>query len=1741
MKTNAKRRGSLFFGIILPLSLVILILLSVGSFAWFRNVLTIQGATMNTGQLKYDFEGFYKNSGGERVADFAYSTEQKNGYQLIKLEERPSEPLRSNSTFSVSAGNYGEICYVVSKLDGSIDLNVLLHMNIQKGENVASLDDFIGGFWYQIETTVIETGATPPTAQGQNGQRVLSDSVIEQFGEQEPDPNKNLPMQQIMDNAYSLELSGNSQYCVIRLIYGLNDNATAPDYLRDAENNPISLKIIPELYVEQKGVIREDAPNESITHTVQNLTQLQEAVVGYNVGDTIKIEKSIEYHGDLTFSRPLTLELVSGAELKVYGKMTFTYHGVDSHRFQLNTTNGKISIYPTTLNDEEVGGDFYIDTPYSAFYLIGNGTNDITVNRDKSFDVNVSYTKGLHMIRFTALDQYNALKKINLRNETSVNIDKQSTLGTIGVGNAALYRVAIFNHGSVEDIDLTNMSLDQDVFDQYIVIENHNKIDNEIKLPATSSKYDTQAQSGNTTIVWHQGVSGSMSVGGTSGFGTDDIDKEDKEDQIEKLNETGTQIIVHYMKGWDDQEAPTLESIIERFVTHSDAELQIAIATEIESMAIVCYDDLVLTAADYEFIRSMTSLTNLDLSSAVSSGNALPDNAFANLKDLAEVTLSSTDTSLGTYIFNGTAVNEVTIPINVTSIQATTFTKKIGNIEENIKYIHVVGSGNAKTVLPKTAYIFLPDDDTRNKYIAAGFYRAFVEATRYTTQYGDFFLRYANGGYELVTYADSHADWYRAFDTAPDMITVQGKDSYIRIDMDTLDTGEQSLKIVSIGPYAFYDAAALRLTDANANRFYIRFGDGVKSIGEYAFHNTSALVALEGNGVTYCENYAISACNNLRKVMFTKMNSVGMNNQPFINNCTELFWLETGIVNRKINGSACTVLVKSCSNLSIYLVHSNPTDNYEDMTAVGNRDGSGKMYRIATAGVISLYTTSGVNQNINIGSLGLSDLNFYPAVPANDIFTVPKFVGGIRDGNEEIIVCTRASLEASDVFTDFPSHVERIGDYAFHYLSIYSNTETASLNFPSQVTYVGVGAFKGNNKNYHSLNLNNVITANQMAFESNQMLFVYGPSLQYLGDYAFHAASLYYVELPEWRYSYGAAMNYGYYFWSCGNLKYAYLGPLDNVRNWAFYQCPSLSCVFIDAEKRSPGAVVVPDLGWYNSNTERFIAIVSGGKSVVSSGYGAPSKEVVVDSFEDFIYADFTSDAITVGNVRGNLTYPKSVCVREANNSITYVKSMQKTIEGNYTTPSNVYKLDKDKIAFLGKQVDEYTLEPAGGGIESGTITKIGVNAYFGVTFDVSAKITVAPGVIELGNYAFRECRAAAIDLSSVQKVGSNCFESSPNLHTVTADYVQTLGGYAFINCTNLGEISLPAFVSAGTAPFNGSGVTSITLGKSTENLGTNMFYRCKNLISITIQSPTIPAANNPFSTGSDAYATKLDQISLSVQKSANYLANGATDWKGLPAAQIHAFGNITLIDGAEFYWDFADEAAGTINIVMIRFMDSWQEPSDGKFVIPSFVTETVGSGETAQTKNYYVVGINEASILSIGAQFSYSSLTLPYGMQVMEFSRESLPLSLKEIIIPQAPAGYTGSARFSTVDGVLYNLDQTVLLIYPMAKESTTFTVPATVNTISPYAFSGAYFTTVTIQGPVVIMDGAFENCVSLSTVTFESPTVSVFAGRDIFKNNIALTKIYVPATTLSAYEKNVFYDAGIRALLEEAATAQA
>ena len=80
-------------------------------------------------------------------------------------------------------------------------------------------------------------------------------------------------------------------------------------------------------------------------------------------------------------------------------------------------------------------------------------------------------------------------------------------------------------------------------------------------------------------------------------------------------------------------------------------------------------------------------------------------------------------------------------------------------------------------------------------------------------------------------------------------------------------------------------------------------------------------------------------------------------------------------------------------------------------------------------------------------------------------------------------------------------------------------------------------------------------------------------------------------------------------------------------------------------------------------------------------------------------------------------------------------------------------------------------------------------------------------------------------------------------------------------------------------------------------------------------------------------------------------------------------------------------------------------------------------------------------------------------------------------------------NADFSSQDGVLYDKDKTELLLYPMARPDTDFTIPDSVTRIDSYAFEGArYLKNVTAGNLTSIESSAFTNCESLTSFSAKS-----------------------------------------------------
>lgn len=109
----------------------------------------------------------------------------------------------------------------------------------------------------------------------------------------------------------------------------------------------------------------------------------------------------------------------------------------------------------------------------------------------------------------------------------------------------------------------------------------------------------------------------------------------------------------------------------------------------------------------------------------------------------------------------------------------------------------------------------------------------------------------------------------------------------------------------------------------------------------------------------------------------------------------------------------------------------------------------------------------------------------------------------------------------------------------------------------------------------------------------------------------------------------------------------------------------------------------------------------------------------------------------------------------------------------------------------------------------------------------------------------------------------------------------------------------------------------------------------------------------------------------------------------------------------------------------------------------------------------------------------------------------------------------------FCSVDGVFYNKQQTKLILYPVGKGGSSYTIPEGVNDIGLDAFYNCTsFTTITIpDGVTNIEQSAFLACSGLTNITFGSNVINL--GTAAFEGCTGLTSVTLPdsVTTIGQY----------------------
>jgi hypothetical protein len=356
-------------------------------------------------------------------------------------------------------------------------------------------------------------------------------------------------------------------------------------------------------------------------------------------------------------------------------------------------------------------------------------------------------------------------------------------------------------------------------------------------------------------------------------------------------------------------------------------------------------------------------------------------------------------------------------------------------------------------------------------------------------------------------------------------------------------------------------------------------------------------------------------------------------------------------------------------------------------------------------------------------------------------------------------------------------------------------------------------------------------------------------------------------------------------------------------------------------------------------------------------------------------------------------------------------------------------------------------------------------------------------------------------------------YSSSGILMSVTIpDSVTNIEDSAFFGCDNLTNISIGnSVVSIGDATFSGcASLTSVTLPDSLTSIGDSAFWECDNLTNITIPKNVTSIGDQAFAACSSLKTIMVDTNNQVFCSLAGVLFDlDQTTLLEYPGAKPGSYtipSTVTSIgDGAFSYcYRFLNSIAITNSITSI---------GDGAFFSCGNLTNVMIGNS--------VTNIGDGAF---GFCLSLTGVTLPNGVTSIGSQAFNGCTGLTNMTIPQSVASIgdgaffgctrlaaimvdTNNSFFSSLAGVLFDINQTTLLEYPAAKAGSDYTIPNTVTSIEDAAFDDcSSLTSIVIPGSVTnIMRGAFSECTNLSCVFFEgnAPTCSgtmpfepVFAG---------------------------------------------
>ena len=341
-------------------------------------------------------------------------------------------------------------------------------------------------------------------------------------------------------------------------------------------------------------------------------------------------------------------------------------------------------------------------------------------------------------------------------------------------------------------------------------------------------------------------------------------------------------------------------------------------------------------------------------------------------------------------------------------------------------------------------------------------------------------------------------------------------------------------------------------------------------------------------------------------------------------------------------------------------------------------------------------------------------------------------------------------------------------------------------------------------------------------------------------------------------------------------------------------------------------------------------------------------------------------------------------------------------------------------------------------------------------------------------------------------------------------DNYTSIGEYAFSGATSLSSITFGVnslLNRIGDNAFlNATSLTFITIPSSVTSIGTDAFL-ASGLENIFAHSTVISNQDWTINSGITVYGANNVFV---------YNSEYTTAWTTTDTLSVNIVGTFNKYDsiskfGAEY--NILSVYIGT-NVTSIGDNAFQYATSLNNVTIPNTVT-SIGDDAFSGAEGLTIINIPN-SVTTIGDRAFYgatslTSITIPASVTSIGTGAFSGAASLTLVDVD------VDNTEYASVDGVLFDKQQLLLIKYPEDKSDTSYTIPNTVTSIGDDAFSGVKFlTSIDIpDGVSIIGDGAFRSAGSLTSITIPDGVAAIGVG--VFANTPNLTTVTIPNSVTS------------------------